>query len=62
VNRWGMPNSFANCFPYSSRRTGDGHNLIVREEPEHRNVTITAPVPDPDDSNPNLSAAGRIHD
>jgi hypothetical protein len=49
-------------FPIFLAAAGDGHNLIVREEPEYRNVTITAPVPDPNDSNPNFSAAVRIHD
>lgn len=34
-------------FPIFLAAAGDGHNLIVREEPEYRNVTITAPVSDP---------------
>jgi hypothetical protein len=48
-------------FPIFLAAAGDGHNLIAGEEPEYRNVTITAPVSDPDDSNPNLSTALRIH-
>jgi hypothetical protein len=42
--------------------TGEGHDLIVGEEPKYGNVAITAPVSDPDESNPNLSTAQRIHD
>jgi hypothetical protein len=48
-------------FPEFLAAAGDGYDLVVGEEPKYGNMAITAPVPDPDDSNLNLSTASRIH-